>query len=188
MGRCYRFVADRGNTFTVYSITTIHQASAEQCRHLCYSTKVYIVRGVLYDMKRRSFVVGFGGCIVAISGCTTDDSPSVGLGRITVSNDLEEPVELRLIVTKDGDQAHDNEYTVDGRAVNGVDLESEWMGDSVQYEVTAILPDDGIERTVTSDELEQLVSEWGDTNCYHIDFVVESENIRAGLFTLDYCP
>ncbi|WP_331235124.1 hypothetical protein [Natronorarus salvus] len=134
-------------------------------------------------MNRRIFMVGVAAATVPLSGCSTDESQATGLGSIVVSNDRGEPAEIHLRVSEDGEDVHDERYTLDPGPGDDLSLSEEWMGDG-EYEITLGLVDGNGERTVSTGEFEETVSEWDD-DCYHLRFVVGSgggvaEYVRGG--------
>jgi hypothetical protein len=133
-------------------------------------------------MHRRSFLVVVSAGCVALAGCSTEESQATGLGSIVVSNEREEGVEVLLRVGGGDDDLHDERYTLDGAPSDELSVAEEWMGDG-EYEIALEVVDGEDERTVSTAEFEEAVSEWDD-DCYHVRFVVGNggieEYVRGG--------
>ncbi len=133
-------------------------------------------------MNRRTFLAGIGAATVLLSGCSTEESQATGLGSVVVSNDREEPVEVHLRVGEGGEELHDERYTLEPGSNDELSLDEEWMGDG-EYEISLGVTDENDERTVSTGEFAETVSEWDD-DCYHVRFVVGNggieEYVRGG--------
>ena len=133
-------------------------------------------------MNRRTLLVGLAAGSAALAGCSTEESQVTGLGSIDVSNEREEGVEVLLRVDGGGEGLHDERYTLDGASNDELSVVEEWMGDG-EYEIAMEVADGEDERTVSTAEFEETVSEWDD-DCYHVRFVVGNggieEYVRGG--------
>ena len=137
-------------------------------------------------MRRRDVLGGLSGA-VALTGCTgvgTDRSPRVGLGRITLANETNDPVPLAVAVEREGDRVLETRFSLEGRR----EIVEEWMGDTVHYSVSVRVPDDPRESEVTTARLESLVDEWNDVECFELGFSVDAEKIAPYVGTEDACP
>lgn len=63
-----------------------------------------------------------------------------------------------------------------------------WMGDQVPYTVTAAVVDDPREATVTTSEIERMVRDWGESECFEVSFTVYETDVGSFLGALEDCP
>ena len=135
-------------------------------------------------MKRRTALGCVVGAMAAIAGCTTEDGPQVGLRSVSISNRRHDPVEIAVSITKDDTERYNETHTLEERGVN---LEKDWMGERTNYAVTVTVPDEGLEGSVTTAELENLVSDWRDTECYFLRFIIYDDNVGPAVGGAETC-
>jgi hypothetical protein len=137
-------------------------------------------------MRRRTVLASALGSGV-LAGCSSfaEREPPVGLGRIQLLNITSDIVPVVVTVKRDGRRVYEDEFELDGVR----ELVDETMGHRVPYVVTVSVPDDPRSAETSWEQLDYLVSDWGEMNCYGLSFTVETDDI-TGAFTADDvdCP
>lgn len=117
-------------------------------------------------------------------------SPSVGLGGIRVLNFREARTTVEITVLKDGHLVYERAHTLDGNEgnlVGSVEVVESWMGQKVPYEITVTARDPQVDATFSTSKAEQFVEDWGENNCFHVDFDINGETIRTALGGMNDC-
>lgn len=136
-------------------------------------------------MRRRQILAGLFSTAL-VTGCTgngSDQTPPVGLERISLSNSTNDPLPLQITVEKDGDRVHHERISLDGHQ----EIVEEWMGDRVHYSVTVTIPEDPRESEVTTAQIESMVSEWNDIKCFELRFAINREEIAPYIHNSESC-
>jgi hypothetical protein len=126
-------------------------------------------------MRRRTVLAVLGTSTLAGCGLrSSDDGPPVGLGRGRLLNGTErDALALHVTVDRDGTRVYDEPVRVEVAET----LAEPWMGEQVPYTVTVSVTDESRDAETSWEQLDSLVSDWGDMDCYEIAFDVEPDAI-----------
>lgn len=130
-------------------------------------------------MDRRALLASVVSAAFAVSGCTTRDSPPVGLSSVEVANRRDDPVEVRVVVETEDGGAYDQRHTLDEREEVSIGSDADWTAQRVDYSVTVSLPDEDRAESFSTADLERRVDDWGDAECYRLRFDVEPDDIST---------
>jgi hypothetical protein len=131
------------------------------------------------------------------AGCTNalpfreDSSPRVGLGTIHVLNGRETQTTVEITVLRDGDRAYDRAHTLNGTegdVVDEVEVDEPWMGQKVPYEITVTARNPRVSVTFSTSDAERFVEDWGENNCFRVDFHITGESVQPALGAMNDCP
>lgn len=142
-------------------------------------------------MQRREVLLFATIGMVGVGGCIGSQEPEVGLGKVSVQNLRDHPVVLRISVDRADEPVFEETYTLDGRdgrTVDGMTITEEWMGDRVEYAVTAELVDEGLEQSFSTSDAEEFVGDWGAHECFGCLFLIEDRMIDHAIDPLETCP
>lgn len=131
------------------------------------------------------------------AGCTgalpfrEESAPRVGLGAIHVLNRRETRTTVETIVLRDGERVYDRAHTLDGTEGNVVDvveISEPWLGREIPYEVTVTARDPRVDTSFSTADAEQVVEDWGENDCFRVDFHVTDESVQPSLGAMNDCP
>jgi len=142
-------------------------------------------------MHRRTLLVTLGVSVATLSGSVGEQSPEVGLGKVSVMNRQQNPVSIRVTVEKRGEEVYDVTHDLAGRIgniVDGTTIIEEWMGDRTRYSVSVALTDGELETTYSTADAESFVDDWGTNQCFSLFFTIETNQISTALGAMESCP
>lgn len=144
-------------------------------------------------MRRRQLLAITATSSLLVGGCSSDrdDSPEVGLGRITMTNDRQESIEVRVTVEKNGETVYDISHHLSARQngiADGVEIVEEWMGEKTYYEVTVSIVETSIRKSFSTEDATDFYSEWGDHECFILSISSKKDDIYFAVGAMDSCP
>lgn len=117
-------------------------------------------------------------------------SPRVGLGKFSVFNSRESPTIADITVLREDRPVYQQSHTLEGREGNVVDMVEiveSWMGQNVAYEIAVTARDPPVEATFSSSDAEQFVEDWGENDCFQVQFDITTEDILTALGGMSNC-
>ena len=142
-------------------------------------------------MEQRKYLVAIVSSSVALSGCQNTDSRQIGLGRIAIDNYREESTGVTVHVEKDGETVYERTHHLDGTtdgSPTGDEITAEWMGDDAHYNVTVSVDETGLHERFSTEDANELVSDWGDNECFTLTVSIEEDAIYFLLGSRESCP
>lgn len=136
------------------------------------------------------FVTLGAGCLGSLPFRDEPASPRVGLGKISVLNSRETRTTADITVLRDGRPVYEQSHTLEGREANRVDMVEvveSWMGQNVAYEIAVTARDPRVEATFSTSDTEQLVDDWGENECFQVQFDITSDGIPTAFGGMNNC-
>lgn len=136
------------------------------------------------------FITLGAGCMGSLPFRDEPASPRVGLGKISVLNSRENRTTADITVLRDGRPVYEQSHTLEGREGNRVDMVEvveSWMGQNVAYEIAVTARNPRVEATFSTSDAEQLVEDWGENECFQVQFDITSEEIPTAFGGMNTC-
>ena len=145
-------------------------------------------------MKRRT-VLATVALSTGVAGCLgswgDSDEPVASPALVEIANNTGESVTIQVQTEKDGEQVHDEQYTVEAVtieegddidsyvSVDGVQIVEDWMASAAEFEFRFTVPEHGLETSFTSDDPignhENASQSELDGKCYFVRVAVGDE-------------
>lgn len=124
-------------------------------------------------MKRRHFFALGSAFLVSATGCLTTNQATYGLDRIEISNKHTSEITITTTIQKNGNVKYESDTTL--LPGNDSEIRDTWMQEPADYIVTVSLPNN-LEKTLSTESLNQKYDDLGTGRCYEFDFVIDSKN------------
>ena len=147
--------------------------------------------------SRRALLGSVGAATTALAGCVADDDdPQVGLGEVQLVNYREEDVTATVTIRRAEELEYEVDHVLEGYRAReiGDDVSDEtsiresWMGDRVHYTVDVRTDVGSLETTYSTSDVEELVDDWGESECFTLLLRIDSDRISTALGTSETCP
>lgn len=142
-------------------------------------------------MDRRQLIVMIVSSSVALSGCQDTDSRQIELGGIAIDNYREDSTGVTVHVEKDSETVYERTHRLDGATDGspaGDEITAEWMGKDAYYAVTVSVEETELHERFSTEDANELVSDWGDDECFTLTVGIEEDTINFLLGSRESCP
>ncbi|ELZ65953.1 hypothetical protein C457_15382 [Haloferax prahovense DSM 18310] len=95
-----------------------------------------------------------------------------------------------ITVLRDGHSVYEQSHTLEGIEGNSADMVEvieSWMGQHVTYEITVTARNPRVEATFSTSDVDQLVDDWGENECFQVQFDIARGEIRTLFGAMDTC-
>jgi hypothetical protein len=147
--------------------------------------------------SRRALLGSVGTVTTALAGCVADDDdPQVGLGEVQLVNYLEDDVTATVTIRRAGELEYETDHELEGYrtreigddAADETSIRESWMGDRVHYTVDVRTDVGSLETTYSTSDVEELVDDWGESDCFTLLLRIDSDRLGTALGTSETCP
>ncbi|RDZ64312.1 hypothetical protein C5B90_11895 [Haloferax sp. Atlit-12N] len=90
-----------------------------------------------------------------------------------------------ITVLRDGRSVYEQAHTLN--SADMVEVIEPWMGQHVTYEITVTARNPRVEVTFSTSDVEQLVDDWGENECFQVQFDIARGEIRTLFGAMNSC-
>ncbi len=108
-----------------------------------------------------------------------------------MTNMLEDELEATISVEKDDSRVYREKHELSGTAngpAGNIEIRKEWMGEVAEYVVSVSINDGEMENSISSDDVNEMFSDWGDSDCFSASVIPEQHDVHFAIGSLETCP